>query len=78
MYIIDRVIGSLERKFEQYKQYENILGYLFITEKLTSPNTTELNSSCKILEKRLQNGHISDFNADNLSNELELLQKNTI
>ena len=29
VYIIDRAIGSLEKKFEQYKQYEETFGFLF-------------------------------------------------
>ncbi|XP_023766690.1 uncharacterized protein LOC111915250 [Lactuca sativa] len=75
VYIIDQAIGSLERMFEQYKQYEDISGFLFTTEKLKSMNTIELKSCCKNLEKRLQNGHISDINVDDLFNKMELLQK---
>lgn len=37
--ITDQNIGSLERIFEQQKQYEDIFGILFITEKLMSLNT---------------------------------------
>ncbi|XP_023735122.2 uncharacterized protein LOC111882996 [Lactuca sativa] len=75
VYIIDQTIGSLERRFEQYKQYEDIFGFLFTTQKLKSMNTIELKSCCKNLEKRLQNGHISDINADDLFNKMKLLQK---
>ncbi|KAJ9541891.1 hypothetical protein OSB04_028397 [Centaurea solstitialis] len=38
-------------------------------------NTEELKASCYNLEKRLQNGHISDIDGEDLFNELELLQK---
>ncbi|KAJ9546730.1 hypothetical protein OSB04_019273 [Centaurea solstitialis] len=61
VYIVDQAISSLERRFEQYKQYEEIFGFLFTAEKLKSMNTEELKASCYNLEKRLQNGHISDI-----------------
>ncbi|KAJ9541892.1 LOW QUALITY PROTEIN: hypothetical protein OSB04_028398 [Centaurea solstitialis] len=32
VYIVDQAIGSLERRFEQYKQYEDIFGFLFTAE----------------------------------------------
>ncbi|KAL7586586.1 hypothetical protein Lser_V15G38154 [Lactuca serriola] len=75
VYIIDQTIGSFERRFEQYKQYEDIFRFLFTTEKLKLMNTSELKSCCKNMENRLQNGHISDINADDLFNKLKLLQK---
>ena len=75
VYIVDHAIISLEQRFDQYKRYEDIFGFLFTAEKLKSLNTDELMASCKNLEKKLQNGDISDINADDLFNELELLQK---
>ena len=52
IYIVDQAIGSLERGFEQYKQYDDIFGFLFITKKkLKSLNTNELNVSCKVLKE---------------------------
>ncbi|KAL7614089.1 hypothetical protein Lser_V15G07721 [Lactuca serriola] len=49
LYIVDQAIASLERSFEQYKQYEAIFGFLFTAEKLKSVNTSELKASCKNL-----------------------------
>lgn len=76
--MVDQTIGSLEGRFEQYKQYGNIFDFLFITEKLKSLNTSEVKKSCKIFEKILQNGHIPKVNVDDLFNELKLLQKHLL
>ncbi|KAL6205827.1 hypothetical protein ACLB2K_023079 [Fragaria x ananassa] len=75
VYIIDQAIGSLERRFEQYKQYEETFGFLFTTKKLKSLDAEELKTSCNNLEQKLQNNHISDIDGEDLFNELQLLQK---
>ncbi|KAL6184266.1 hypothetical protein ACLB2K_045670 [Fragaria x ananassa] len=61
VYIIDQTIGSLERRFEQYKQYEETFGFLFTAKKLKSLDAEELKTSCNNLEQKLQNNHISDI-----------------
>ncbi|KAL9661282.1 hypothetical protein QQ045_026106 [Rhodiola kirilowii] len=75
VYIIDETIGSLEKRFEQYEQYEETFGFLFTAEKLKSLDAVKLKRSCNNLEKKLENGHTSDINGEDLLNELELLQK---
>lgn len=75
VYIIDQAIGSLERRFEQYKQYEETFGFLFTAKKLKSLDAEELKTSCNNLEQKLQNNHISDIEGEDLFNELQLLQK---
>ena len=72
VYIVDHAIISLEQKFDQYKQYGDIFGFLFSNEKL-KPH--ELKASCKNFDIFLQNGDILDIDADDLFNELELLRK---
>nr|XP_011468653.1 PREDICTED: zinc finger MYM-type protein 1-like [Fragaria vesca subsp. vesca] len=76
VYIIDQAIGSLERRFEQYEQYEETFGFLFTAKKLKSLDADELKRSCNNLEKKLENGYTSDIDGEDLFNELELLQKN--
>lgn len=49
--------------------------FLFTTENLKASNTSGLKSSCKNLEKMLKNDCISHKDVDDLSNRLELLQK---
>ncbi|CAM9001805.1 unnamed protein product [Rhodiola kirilowii] len=75
VYIIDEAIGSLEKRFEQYEQYEETFGFLFTAEKLKSLDAVNLKRSCNNLEKKLENGHTSDINGEDLLNELGLLQK---
>ncbi|CAM8885916.1 unnamed protein product [Rhodiola kirilowii] len=75
VYIIDEAIGSLEKRFEQYEQYEETFGFLFTAEKLKSLDAVKLKKSCNNLEKKLENGHTSDINGEDLLNELGLLQK---
>ncbi|CAM8985780.1 unnamed protein product [Rhodiola kirilowii] len=72
VYIIDEAIGSLEKRFEQY---EETFGFLFTAEKLKSLDAVKLKRSCNNLEKKLENGHTSDINGEDLLNELGLLQK---
>ncbi|KAL4555857.1 hypothetical protein LXL04_038489 [Taraxacum kok-saghyz] len=72
---VDYAIISLEQRFDQYKQYEDISGFLLTTQKLKSLNTNQLKASCKNLEMFLQNGDILDIDADDFFNESELLQK---
>ncbi|XP_047331703.1 zinc finger MYM-type protein 1-like [Impatiens glandulifera] len=78
LYIIDEAIGSLDKRFEQYEQYEQYeetFGFLFTAEKLKSLDSVNLKRSCNNLEKKLENGHTSDINGEDLLNELRLLQK---
>ncbi|CAM8923336.1 unnamed protein product [Rhodiola kirilowii] len=75
VYIIDEAIGSLEKRFEQYEQYEETFGFLFTAKKLKSLDAVKLKRSCNNLEKKLENGHTSDINGEDLLNELGLLQK---
>ena len=47
--IVDQAIGSLKKKFEQYKAYEDIFGFLFGSEKLNSLDDNHLKACCIIL-----------------------------
>ncbi|KAJ8541666.1 hypothetical protein K7X08_002482 [Anisodus acutangulus] len=51
LYIVDQTIGSLKKWFEQY---EDLFGFLFTTDKLSSLNDEDLKTRCKNLERKLQ------------------------
>ncbi|GJT00060.1 zinc finger MYM-type protein 1-like protein [Tanacetum coccineum] len=70
---IDPAIGSLITRFEQYKEYENIFGFLFSCDKLKSYDDKSLKLSCTQLEAALKNGERSDIDANELFMELRLL-----
>ena len=73
VYIIDQAIGSLKISLSNMKE---TFGFLFTAKKLKSLDADELKRSCNNLEKKLENGHTSDIDGEDLFNELELLQKN--
>ncbi|GKA50263.1 VIER F-box protein 2 [Tanacetum coccineum] len=71
--LITKAIGSLITRFEQYKEYENIFGFLFSCDKLKSYDDKSLKLSCTQLEAALKNGERSDIDANELFMELRLL-----
>ncbi|XP_073318113.1 uncharacterized protein [Primulina huaijiensis] len=54
LYIVDQTIGSLKKRFEQYEEYEDIFGFLFTAEKLSSLVDEGLKARCKNIEMKLQ------------------------
>ncbi|XP_042407456.1 uncharacterized protein LOC121997220 [Zingiber officinale] len=79
LFIVDQTIGSLKKRFEQYEEYENLFGFLFIAEKLSSLIDEDLKARCKNLERKLQrkNGtrqDVSDLDGDDLYQELKIIQ----
>ena len=54
MPIVDHVISSLTRRFEQYQGYQKIFGFLFTSEVLQSLDNESLNSSCDNLKAALK------------------------
>lgn len=51
LYIVDQDIGSLKKRFEQYKAYKDIFEFLFGLEKLNSLDDNHLKASCDNLKK---------------------------
>ncbi|GKC00972.1 zinc finger MYM-type protein 1 [Tanacetum coccineum] len=70
LYIVDQAIASLTTRFEQYKEYEDIFGFLFTCDKLKLYDDDSLKSCCSHLEATLKNGDLSDINANELYVEL--------
>uniref|UniRef100_A0A7N0VIW6 TTF-type domain-containing protein n=1 Tax=Kalanchoe fedtschenkoi TaxID=63787 RepID=A0A7N0VIW6_KALFE len=73
LYIVDQVISSLRRRFEQYEDYEKIFGFLFTSKKLNALDDVCLKSSCDALEVALKNSECNDVDANELYVELKLL-----
>jgi hypothetical protein len=72
--LVDQAIYSLTNRFEQYKGYQKIFGFLFTSEKLQSLDNDSLKSSCGILEAALRKDKKSDIDATDLYVELKFLQ----
>lgn len=75
IYIMDQAIVSLEKRFEQYKEYENVFGFLFTSTKLHSLDDLSLKSCCSHLENALKTDDNSDIKGYDLYVELKLVQE---
>ncbi|XP_065870627.1 uncharacterized protein [Euphorbia lathyris] len=75
LYIVDQAISSLERRFEQYVEYESIFGFLFTSHKLLSLDDMSLKSSCIQFENALKFNEQSDVDGNELFVELKLLRE---
>ncbi|GJZ15530.1 zinc finger MYM-type protein 1-like protein [Tanacetum coccineum] len=73
LYIVDQALVSLRTRFEQYKEYEKVFGFLFSTHKLYSFDDNTLKSHCSHLKAALKNSERSDVDANDLYMELRLL-----
>ena len=54
LYIVDQALVSLKTRFEQYKEYEKVFGFLFTSSKLNSFDDNTLKSHCSHLEVALK------------------------
>ena len=74
LYIVDQAISSLNSRFEQFKKYEDIFGFLFDLHKLQIVDDDCLKSCCDKLEIFLRNMD-SDIDGDELFYELKIVRK---
>ena len=72
--VVDHAIASLNRRFEQYQEYESVFGFLFTSDKLRSLDNECLKSSCTNFEIALRKQDQSDVDGNDLYVELKLLQ----
>ncbi|KAI3737329.1 hypothetical protein L2E82_27327 [Cichorium intybus] len=72
--IVDQASASLKTRFQQYKEYEEIFGFLF-PKKLKEFDDKDLKSCCSRLEAALKYDERSDIDAHELHMELKLLDK---
>ncbi|XP_048504198.1 uncharacterized protein LOC125499433 [Beta vulgaris subsp. vulgaris] len=75
LYIVDQAIVSLNKRFEQYQEYENIFGFLFSSKKLYSFDDESLRSYCRGLEKAMEKDGQSDIDRLELYFELQMIKE---
>jgi hypothetical protein len=71
LYIVDKVISSIQSRFEQFQIYENIFGFLFNFKKLKSLDDDGLQNKCLNLEGFLKH----DLDDLDLFSELKVLKE---
>ncbi|KAK2423848.1 zinc finger MYM-type protein [Trifolium repens] len=74
-YLVDQAIVSLNKRFEQYQQYESVFGFLFTSQKLQSLDNPTLESCCSHLEETLKHNEQCDIDGKELCMELRLLRE---
>ncbi|KAL6495855.1 hypothetical protein OROGR_030418 [Orobanche gracilis] len=73
--VIDIALSSLKTRFEQFKKYEDMFGYLFNLSKLKAIDDETMKCACTTLEDFLKHGDYSDIDGLELFSELQLLRK---
>ncbi|XP_022008219.1 zinc finger MYM-type protein 1-like [Helianthus annuus] len=73
LYIVDQAIASLEKRFEQFKWYEGLFGFLF-PRTLRIMKDEDLKLSCHRLENALKFKEKSDIDGEALYTELNLFR----
>ncbi|KAL4588119.1 hypothetical protein LXL04_000999 [Taraxacum kok-saghyz] len=73
IYIVDKATSSLEIRFQQFKEYDTLFGFLF-PHNLRGIEDKNLKSSCHRLEKALRFEIRSDIDAEELYMELKLFE----
>ncbi|XP_020270448.1 zinc finger MYM-type protein 1-like isoform X1 [Asparagus officinalis] len=76
LYIVDESLCSIESRFEQFKTYEKIFGFLFDLKKLKALDDVELKEYCLTLESALKYDEHLDINGLDLFSELRVLREN--
>ncbi|XP_074314508.1 uncharacterized protein LOC141649725 [Silene latifolia] len=74
LFIVDQAIGSLNRRFEQYQEFQNTFGFLFTSSHLKSLDNETLHSNCINLQKALTSGKRFDIDGNDFYMELKLLK----
>ncbi|XP_050908176.1 uncharacterized protein LOC127121782 [Lathyrus oleraceus] len=75
LYLVDQVVVSLNKRFEQYQEYESIFGFLFTSHKLQSLDDAALKSCCTNFEQALKHNEQSDIDENEFFAELKLLRE---
>jgi len=74
--MMDQAIVSFQTRLEQFKEYENIFGFLFSLRKLNSTSDDILKSKCSNLEAFLKHGADSDIDMGMICSwKLKFLEK---
>ncbi|XP_058741792.1 uncharacterized protein LOC131614187 [Vicia villosa] len=75
LYLVDQAVVSLNKRFEQYQEYESIFGFLFTSHKLQSLDDATLKSCCSNFERVLKHNEQSDIDGNEFFAELKLLRE---
>jgi len=75
LYIVDKAITTLQSRFEQFKIYEDMFGFLFSVKKLKSLDYTFLKEKCLNFEKSLKHDNLLDIGGFDLFSELDILRE---
>lgn len=73
-YLVDQAIVSLNKRFEQYQQYESVFGFLLTSQNLHSLDNATLESCCSYFEETLKHNEQCDIDGKELCVELRLLR----
>ncbi|KAK9053417.1 hypothetical protein SSX86_030051 [Deinandra increscens subsp. villosa] len=74
LYIVDHAISSLKSRFDQFKEYESIFGFLFSVKKLKALSDDILKQHCLNLENSLKHDASFDIDGQDLFQELLFLR----
>lgn len=75
IYLVDQAIVSLNKRFEQYQEYENIFGFLFTSHKLQSLDESTLKTCCSNFERVLKDNEQFDIDGNELFEDSKLLRE---
>ena len=75
LYIVDKAITTLQNRFEQFKIYEDIFGFLFSIKNLKLLDCVLLKEKCLNLEKYLKHDNLLDLDGLDLFSELNILKE---
>lgn len=75
LYLVNQVVVSLNKRFEQYQEYESIFGFLFTSHKLQLLDDATLKSCCSNFEQVLKHNEQSDIDGNEFFAELKLLRE---
>jgi hypothetical protein len=74
-YLVDQAIESLNKRFEQYQQYEIVFDFLFTSQNLQSLDNPTLEICCSHFEEALKHNEQCDIDGKELCMELRLLRE---
>ena len=75
--ILDVAISSIEERFKQLQQHNDLFGFLYDIHSISDPEKTtkQLHASCHMLEKSLRCEEDKDIDGDELCGELQALSR---
>ncbi|KAF5797875.1 putative transcription factor and/or regulators TTF-type(Zn) family [Helianthus annuus] len=74
LYIVDQAISSIKTRFDQFKMFESIFGFLFSIKKLKLLDDNTLKQHCINLENSLKHDTSIDIDGLDLFEELKVLR----